>query len=279
MRTIAYFHAPGLAEGRREGLAVTLGLVVHRPRSDRVDVAAILLALRMLEGVAVDLGGAREEQPRAVTRRELEQTLGAAPVHAERCDRVAAVGDRAGGTRQMKDPVDSRKRRQGLGYIMVDERKSLIAEQMRDIGHAAGDEVVDTRHRVAIVEQSFAQVRADETGAPGHQSSHVLPIFRSRRWTTDKVGTLSALRPLSRSVLISRRCSPEAARRAPRGVSQVRSALMGSSPRHCGRLPSHCTVTNTELQCTYIDNFGYDRLSGHNSVFILVIVYYSLCNN
>lgn len=47
-----------------EGLGHTLALVVARAHADGVDVAPVLLLLRVLQGVAVHLGRGREQEAR-----------------------------------------------------------------------------------------------------------------------------------------------------------------------------------------------------------------------
>ena len=51
--------------GHGHGLGEALGLVVHAARAHRVDVAPVVLALRVHERVAVHLGGRGEEEPGA----------------------------------------------------------------------------------------------------------------------------------------------------------------------------------------------------------------------
>jgi len=55
MRTIRVSDAVHPVVGHRDGLRETLGLVVHAARPHRVDVAPVVLTLRVDQRVAVDL--------------------------------------------------------------------------------------------------------------------------------------------------------------------------------------------------------------------------------
>ncbi len=52
--------------------------------------------------------------------------------------------------------------------VVADELEALVADQVVDVLAAAGDQVVDADHAVALGQQPLAQVRAEEAGAAGH---------------------------------------------------------------------------------------------------------------
>ena len=54
---------------------------------------------------------------------------------------------------------------------MAHHFKTRIVEQVRDIGAAAREEIVDTEHFRAGIEQALAQKGADESGAAGDENS------------------------------------------------------------------------------------------------------------
>ena len=47
-----------------------------------------------------------------------------------------------------------------------------MISQIRDIGGLAGAEIVDHVHRMALGQQEFNEMRADEPGATSHKSMH-----------------------------------------------------------------------------------------------------------
>src|SRR5207248_3270794 len=59
--------------GHGAGFAEALGLVVHAAQADRVDVAPIILALRVDGGVAVTFAGAGHQKTRALVARRFQQ--------------------------------------------------------------------------------------------------------------------------------------------------------------------------------------------------------------
>ena len=63
--------------GHDHGLGEALGLVVNPARADGIHVAPIVLALRMDEGIAVDLGGGGEQDPRLLGLGHAERVVGA----------------------------------------------------------------------------------------------------------------------------------------------------------------------------------------------------------
>jgi hypothetical protein len=57
----------------------------------------------------------------------------------------------------------------GIDHIVPDDLKLGVAQQVRDVLLAAGEEVVQTEHFFAPGEQDFAQMRTDKTGTAGDQ--------------------------------------------------------------------------------------------------------------
>src|ERR1043165_9608509 len=55
--------------------------------------------------------------------------------------------------------------------VVLDEREAVVAEEVRDVRRAAGDEVVDADHFVAAREKELAEVRAEEAGAARDQGT------------------------------------------------------------------------------------------------------------
>ena len=150
-------------------LGAALAFVVAGARPERVDVAAIVLGLRMHGGIAVHLAGGGLQDLRA-------DPLGEAQ-HVDRADhaglgglhRIVLVVHRRGGAGEVVDLVDLDVEREG--DVVAHRLEVRIAEQVRDVVLAPGEVVVDAQHVVAVAQQAFAQMRAEEAGAAGHQYS------------------------------------------------------------------------------------------------------------
>lgn len=96
-----------------ERLSDALALVIARADADGVDVAPVLLALRVLLGVPVDLRGGRQQQTGAQALGEAQHVEGAQHVGLDRLDPVGLVEHGGGGTRQMVDLIHLHAERRG----------------------------------------------------------------------------------------------------------------------------------------------------------------------
>ncbi len=143
-----------------------LGFVVDAARPDRVDVAPVGFLLRMLERIAVDLGGRGDHERRALRLGEAERLVRAERADLQRRDRQLEVVDRAGRARPVQHVVHGAVDVDVVGDVVADELEIAIA-QVRDVGEVAGQQVVDADHREAAIEQLFRQVRSDEAGGAG----------------------------------------------------------------------------------------------------------------
>ena len=65
-----------------------------------------------------------------------------------------------------------------LDDVVLDELEAFVADQVGDVEHRAGAEVVDAQHVVATVDETITQVGAEEAGASGdngRESAHDRP--------------------------------------------------------------------------------------------------------
>ena len=106
MRTIAGVDALLAVVGHRQRLGVALRLVVDAARADRVDVAPVVLGLRVDLGVAVDLAGRGEQEAGALELGHAEHVVGAVGADLERVQRQPQVVDRARRRGEVVDEVD-----------------------------------------------------------------------------------------------------------------------------------------------------------------------------
>jgi hypothetical protein len=83
--------------------------------------------------------------------------------------RIVLIVDWRGGAGEIVDFVDFNVQREG--DIVPDEFEARMIVQVLDIALAAGEEVVGAQDLMALLQQTVAQVRAQETGAARDQYS------------------------------------------------------------------------------------------------------------
>ena len=59
---------------------------------------------------------------------------------------------------------------------MAHQLEARVIKQMQDVVFRAGEEVIQTDDIVAVVQQAFAQVRAEEIGAACHERAGTVGI-------------------------------------------------------------------------------------------------------
>ncbi len=128
----------------------------------------------MGQGIAVDLAGGGEEQPRAAALGQTQQPLG--PRHAghQGVLGIVLVQRRRGDAGQVVDLVERLVRdggRQRVDHVALDQREALIAEQSRQVLAPAGQEAVQADHLRARAHQPFAQMRSEEARAARDQDA------------------------------------------------------------------------------------------------------------
>ena len=159
-------------------LGAALALVVAGARADRVDVAPVVLGLRVDLGVAVDLAGRGLEDLRLGPLGQAQHVDRAVHAGLGGLHRVVLVVDRRGRAGQVVDLVDLDVEREG--DVVAHQLEVRVVQQVDDVVLGAGEEVVDAQHVVAVGQQAVAQVRAEEAGAAGDHdpfSNGVLHCF------------------------------------------------------------------------------------------------------
>jgi hypothetical protein len=61
---------------------------------------------------------------------------------------------------------------EGVADVVADEFEAFVVEEVLDVALAAGEEVVEADDFVAFVEEAFAEVGAEESGAAGDEDTH-----------------------------------------------------------------------------------------------------------
>ena len=166
---------PVLAEiVEEQRLGAALALVVAGTRADRVDVAPVLLGLRVYRGIAVDLGGRRLQDRDPQPLGEAEHVDRAEDAGLGGLHRIVCIVLGRGRAGEIVDLVDLDIERER--HVMTHQLEVRIGQQMRDVVPGAGEEIVDAQHVMALVEQAFAQVRTEEPAPSGDQN----PLSRVR---------------------------------------------------------------------------------------------------
>ena len=161
--------------GHRDGLGEPLGLVVAAPGPDGIDVAPVVFALRVNLGVAVDLGGAGEQEPRILGLGQPQRIMSAERPDLERRNGVSEVIDRARRTGEMEDVVDLAVDLDRLGDIVLDEPETGVLEQACDVSASAGQQIVHADDLVAVAQETLAEMRSDEPRPAGDDRSQRVP--------------------------------------------------------------------------------------------------------
>ena len=133
----------------------------------------------MDRGVAIDFAGRRLENADAEALGEAEQVDRAMDRRLGRLDGIVLVMDRRGGAGEVVDFVDFDEQREG--DVVAHQLEFRVGEEVRDIGLVAGEEIVGANDFMAVVQQSLAQMRAEETGASGHQDALAAAVKSSHR--------------------------------------------------------------------------------------------------
>ena len=155
--------------GHRQRLGVALGLVVDAARADRVDVAPVVLGLRVDLRVAVDLARRGEQEAGAVRLGQAERVVRAVRADLQRVQRQAQVVDRRRRRGEVVDEVDRLVDEVRLDDVALEEHELGHADVL-DVAQRPRLEVVDADDAVAAAQELVAQVRPQEARATGHEA-------------------------------------------------------------------------------------------------------------
>ena len=156
--------------GHRQRLGVALGLVVDAARADRVDVAPVVLGLRVDLRVAVDLARRGEQEAGAVRLGEPERVVRAVASRPSACA-AAGAGSRSARPARRGGRRSRPARRRSTGSMMSRLRWTNSGTRMCSMfAQRAGLEVVDADDAVPAAQQLVAQVRAEEARAAGDEA-------------------------------------------------------------------------------------------------------------
>ena len=113
--------------------------------------------------IAIDLACRCLEYPRPGAFRQAQHIDRAMNRRLDGLHGVRLVVNRARGAGQIVDAVDLEEEREG--HIMPDDLEMRIVQQVKDVGFAAGIEIIDTDDEMTLGEQPLAQMAAKESRA------------------------------------------------------------------------------------------------------------------
>ena len=158
--------------GTGQGLGESLGLVVHASRADRVDVAPVVLGLRVHGRITVDLAGGGKDETRAVPVGQPQRVLGPVAAHGQRLEGKAQVVRRGGRAGEVGNGVHRAGYIEGGADVGLHEHETGLAHQVCNVVRPAGSQVVHADRTVTPGHYRVTQMGTEETGATCHHDSH-----------------------------------------------------------------------------------------------------------
>lgn len=152
-----------------QGFGAALAFIVAGADADRVDVAPVVLGLRVNRRVAVNLAGGSLEDARLQALGQAEHVDGAMHRGLGGLHRVVLIVNGRGGAGQVVDFVDFHIQREG--DVVTHELEARMVVQVVDVALGAGEQVVQAQHFMALFQQLVAQVRTEEAGAAGDENT------------------------------------------------------------------------------------------------------------
>ena len=89
---------------------------------------------------------------------QTETVVGAEAAHFQDLDRDVSEVDRRRRAGEMHDAIDLTRHPDVVRHVVLDEGEPLVGEQVLDVDHAAGGEIVEAHDFVASVKESFTHV-------------------------------------------------------------------------------------------------------------------------
>ena len=165
----------------KEGLGAALAFVVAGAGADGVDVAPVVLWLGVDGGVAIDLAGGGLKDLGLDPFGQAQHVDGAVDAGLGGLDRVVLIMDGRGRAGQVVDLVHLHV--EGEGDVVAHQLEVGVVEQVGDVVLGAGEEVIDADDVMAVGEEAFAEVTAQEAGAAGDEDAFAQGVVHGEyRW-------------------------------------------------------------------------------------------------
>jgi len=85
----------------------------------------------------------------------------------------------------MEDDVDGSVHMKIIGHVVLNERKGGISDEMGDVRHVPGNEIVDTNHPKSFANESIAEMGTKKSGTAGDYGRLGKHCVRHIRRTVD----------------------------------------------------------------------------------------------
>jgi hypothetical protein len=152
-----------------EGFSDTLALVIAGAGADGIDVAPVALGLGMHLRIAIDFRGGSLEHARLEAACEAEHVDGTHHGGLDRLDGVVLIMRRGGGAGEIVDLIHLDT--EGVRDVMPDELKVRVVHQVGDVLLATGEQVVRADDFMVLLQQTFAEMGAEEPGPTGDENT------------------------------------------------------------------------------------------------------------
>jgi hypothetical protein len=133
--------------------------------------------------LAVHLGRGRLQYPRARAACQHEHVEGSHHVGFDGLDGIVLVVNWRGGAGQVIDLVDLQQQR--LADVVPQKLEAAVIEQMSDVISTPREKVIEADDFVALQNQTFTEMRADEPRTARHEHLHCITVvlYYTRRLT------------------------------------------------------------------------------------------------
>jgi len=152
-----------------EALSSTFTFIIAGALSNWIDIAPVVLGLRVLKRVPINFRSGGDEETGSATLGKTQHVHGTNKTSLNGLDWVVLVMDWRGRASQVEDLINFQE--DWFDDVMADEFKVGAADEVSDIFLAASEEVIDADDMVASVDEEFAEVGADEAGTAGDEDT------------------------------------------------------------------------------------------------------------
>src|SRR5438034_7358290 len=159
------------------------------------------------------------------------------------------IVNRAGWRREVPDIIHRAIKKNKLGHILLDEPKVPVASQVRDVVHAASDQIVNGNDFMAPLQEQVHQMRAEKPRPAGHHRRRLLvPGFAFLRVAHIKRHNPS--RFLTGALRSRRKCPSHLAPVPSKTTGIVRQRIFRSSHNDQLSMYSKSSRTQSLKSCT-----------------------------
>jgi hypothetical protein len=151
---------------KEKGFRTPFPLIIACPETDGVDTSPVGFWLGMDHGIPIYLRSRGLKDLGLEPFRQPQHVDGTVNVHLGGLNRVVLIVDRRRRTSQVVDLIDLHIKRKG--NVVANEFKIRIPYQRSDISLGPRIEIVDTEDIVSILEETLAEMGAQEPGSSCH---------------------------------------------------------------------------------------------------------------